>query len=68
MPASSKPAIRDKSTAASVCPARLSTPPFLALSGNICPGFPNSSGLVLGSIIAKTVLARSPAEIPVVQP
>ena len=45
-PADSNPARRAKSIAASVCPALLKTPPFLALSGKICPGFPNASALV----------------------
>ena len=43
------PAIRARSTAASVCPARRSTPPSLATSGNKCPGRVKSAG-VLGRI------------------
>ena len=67
-PASSNPAKRDKSTAASVCPARRKTPPLRARNGKMCPGFPNSSGRIVGSIKAKIVLERSLAEIPVVHP
>ena len=51
-PAGSKPANLLKSTAASVCPALLNTPPALALKGNICPGLPNSLGFVSGLINA----------------
>ena len=45
------------STAASVCPALFNTPPFFALSGNICPGLLKSSGLVEGFIATWIVLA-----------
>ena len=34
-PASSNPAILERSTAASVCPARRNTPPFFARKGKI---------------------------------
>ena len=54
------------STAASVCPALFNTPPFFALSGNICPGLLKSSGLVEGFIATWMVLALSSADIPVV--
>ena len=37
-PAGYRPAMRARSTAASVCPARTSTPPGRARSGNMCPG------------------------------
>ena len=67
-PAGSNPASLAKSIAASVCPFLLSTPPAFALSGKICPGLPNSSGLVFGSIKAWTVLDLSLVEIPVVHP
>jgi len=67
-PAGSSPARRAKSTAASVCPALLNTPPSRAFKGNMCPGLPSISGLMLGSTSAFTVLALSEAEIPVVQP
>ena len=49
-PAGSKPAKRAKSIAASVCPALRKTPSGCAFKGNICPGLPNSSGFVFGSI------------------
>ena len=51
-PAGSNPANLLKSTAASVCPARLRTPPAFARKGKICPGLPRSFGFVLGSINA----------------
>ena len=54
------------STAASVWPALFNTPPFLALSGNICPGLLKSSGFVDGLIATWIVLALSSADIPVV--
>ena len=41
---------------ASVWPVRRSTPPFLALSGKICPGLPKSLGVVCGLTSAFTVL------------
>ena len=62
----SSPAIRARSTEASVCPARFRTPPDCARSGNMCPGRSRSAGRVLGSMAASTVLARSAAEMPVV--
>ena len=62
------PAIRVKSTTASVCPGRRNTPFVCAINGKICPGRPNSSGLVFGSTNARIVFARSPADIPVVHP
>ena len=63
-----KPANRVKSTAASVCPARRSTPRERARSGLTCPGRPKSEGFVFGSASAKMVCARSYMETPVVQP
>ena len=42
--------MRARSTAASVCPARTSTPPERARSGNTCPGRARSRGVVAGSI------------------
>ena len=51
-PAGISPAIRARSTAASVCPARRSTPPSFATSGNKCPGRVKSAGLLVGSQIA----------------
>ena len=60
------PAIRARSTEASVCPARFKTPPGCARSGNMWPGRRRSAGVVSGSIAVITVAARSAAEIPVV--
>jgi len=62
----SRPARRARSTLASVCPVRLSTPPRRARSGNMWPGRSRSSGRVAGSIAVRTVAARSAAEMPVV--
>src|SRR5712672_1342449 len=67
-PAGVKPAMRAKSTLASVCPARTSTPPFLARNGKICPGRAKSFGFVLASTAVRSVTARSEALIPVVTP
>ena len=67
-PPSFSPASLVKSIAASVCPARFSTPPSLALRGKICPGRMKSVGLLFSSIKAKIVLALSLAEIPVDTP
>jgi len=61
-----KPANRDISTAASVWPALVSTPPSQAINGKMWPGLIISPGLKLGLIAALTVSARSKAEIPVV--
>ena len=57
--------MRARSTAASVWPARTSTPPSRARSGNMWPGRARSAGLVFGSIAVRTVAARSAAEMPV---
>ena len=62
------PAMRVRSTTASVWPGRRSTPRSRARSGNMCPGRPSSSGFVAGSTSARIVLARSATEIPVVHP
>src|ERR1700733_4026621 len=67
-PAGFSPASRARSTAASVCPARSSTPPARLFSGNTCPGCTRSEGLLSGSIATWMVWARSCAEIPVVTP
>ena len=64
-PAGYKPAMRARSTAASVCPARTITPPVRARSGNVWPGRARSDGRVAGSMAASTVAARSLAEMPV---
>src|SRR4051812_32421351 len=60
-----RPASRATSTAASVCPARTSTPPGRATSGNICPGETRASGPFAASIATAIVRARSAALIPV---
>ena len=67
-PAGVSPARRARSTAASVCPARRSTPPGRAMSGNRWPGETKSAADAAGSIRVRTVRARSKAEIPVVVP
>ena len=64
----SNPDSRHRSTLASVCPARTSTPPSRARSGNIWPGETRSADVLSGSISTCTVRARSPAEIPVLTP
>ena len=67
-PASPRPAMRERSTIASVWPARTRTPPSMYLRGKTCPGLPRSSGCVDGSTSALIVAARSWADIPVVAP
>ena len=66
-PAGCSPARRARSTAASVCPGRRSTPFWRARSGLMCPGRPRSQGLVFGSASARIVAARSWIDTPVVQ-
>ena len=68
MAAGEKPARRARSHPASVCPARVSTPPGCAMSGKICPGWRRSSGRALGDTAVLIVCARSCADIPVVTP
>jgi len=63
-----RPARRARSTPASVCPVRLSTPPGRAVSGKTWPGWTSSSGVVSGSMATWIVRARSAAEMPVVTP
>ena len=63
-----RPASLARSTEASVCPARASTPPPRARSGNMWPGWVRSSGREVGSVSTATVRARSAAEMPVVTP
>src|SRR3954468_3580034 len=65
-PAGYRPAIRARSTEASVWPARTMTPPLRARSGDTWPGRTRSAGLVAGLTAASTVAARSAADIPVV--
>ena len=60
------PAISIRSTVTSVCPGRSKIPPFLATSGNICPGLLKSSGFAPSSTTFMAVMERSKAEIPVV--
>src|SRR5262249_9140895 len=67
-PAGVSPERRDKSTAASVCPRRSSTPPGRARRGKTCPGRARSSGQQFLSMAILIVCARSLAEIPVVTP
>jgi len=67
-PAGASPAMRVRSTAASVCPARRNTPPGRALRGKMCPGIRKLSVLAWGEASRATVCARSAAEIPVVVP
>ncbi len=63
-----RPASSVRSQPASVWPARISTPPFCALSGKIWPGCTMSAGLAWRATAACTVRARSAAEMPVVTP
>ena len=66
--AGSQPASLAKSTPASVCPARFSTPPSLAISGKMWPGCTISVALASCATAARIVVARSAAEMPVVTP
>ena len=67
-PAGVSPASRAMSTAASVWPARTSTPPSRATSGKTWPGVTMSCGPHDGSMATAMVRARSAAEMPVVTP
>jgi hypothetical protein len=60
-----RPANVTRSTDASVCPALLSTPPFLYFRGNIWPGLLRSLGLESGEARVRMVFALSAAETPV---
>ncbi len=60
--------MRAMSTAASVWPARTSTPPSRATSGKTCPGAVRSLAPIASSIATAMVRARSCAEMPVVTP
>ncbi len=65
-PEGSSPASRARSTDASVCPLRCRTPPGLARSGKMCPGWTRSPGCDFGLARSRIVLARSSALMPVV--
>ncbi len=67
-PPGRSPARRARSTTASVCPARTSTPPSRARKGKTWPGRARSVGLLSGFMATRMVWARSAAEIPVVTP
>ena len=67
-PAGTRPASRARSTLASVCPTRWSTPPGRARSGKMWPGRRRSDGTVAGLMATWIVVARSVAEMPVVTP
>jgi hypothetical protein len=58
-PAGSKPASSGRSLAASVWPARVSTPPGCAISGKMWPGWLRSVGFASGRTAVRTVCARS---------
>ena len=61
-----RPAMRIRSTVASVWPARRRTPPGRASSGNMWPGRRKSSGRMPSSTTLRAVRERSTAEMPVV--
>ena len=67
-PAGASPAIRARSTDASVCPGRRSTPPSFARSGTTWPGRRKSFAVDAGSASSRIVCARSAAEMPVLMP
>ncbi len=62
------PASSARSQPASVWPARTRTPPVCAMIGKMWPGCTMSSGFAWRAVAARTVRARSAAEIPVVTP
>src|SRR5579862_355584 len=62
------PAASARSHPASVCPARTSTPPFCAITGKMWPGWTMSLAFACFAVAARTVRARSAAEIPVLTP
>ena len=62
--AGASPAMRAKSTPASVWPARFRTPPALATSGKICPGWRISLGVASRSTAFRMVCARCEALMP----
>ena len=63
-----QPAMAAKSQPASVWPARISTPPSTACSGKIWPGCTRSCGMAFLATAARTVQARSAADMPVLTP
>ena len=65
-PHGSRPASRHRSTVASVCPLRSSTPRGFAIRGNMWPGRRKSLGDEVGSTTLRAVRPRSAAEMPVV--
>src|SRR5258708_13033138 len=65
-PAGYRPARIARSTAASVWPARVSTPPSAARSGKVWPGIEKSEAVADGSRTVRSVAARSCADAPVV--
>ena len=67
-PMGRQPASLTKSTAASVWPARCSTPPERARSGKMWPGCTRSSGTAVGDDMTSIVLARSAALMPLPMP
>ena len=68
-PAGVSPARRARSTEASVCPVRSSTPPSLALQReHVARAEPGRAAFEAESIATWIVWARSWAEIPVVTP
>ncbi len=67
-PTGGSSARRHRSTAASVWPERMSTPPSRAMSGKTWPGRTKSPAPMLPLASARTVLQRCSAEIPVVRP
>ena len=67
-PAGWQPARRARSTEASVCPVRSSTPPERARSGKMWPGWIRSRAPMAGSTATLIVCARSAVEMPVAMP
>src|SRR3954470_10096710 len=67
-PTGGSPASLHRSTAASVWPERISTPPSRAISGKTWPGRTKSPAPILPLARARTVLQRCSAEMPVVRP
>ena len=67
-PTGGSPASLQRSTAASVWPERISTPPSRAISGKMWPGRTKSPAPMLPLASARTVVERSSAEMPVVTP